>query len=108
VGDIPTNKTTNITLTGIQQQQGIISGYFGGLGGNRLFNGLPQHGPFTGTITTTQHIQFIVINDTGQATFSFDGLLQPDRTIAGTYCRVEIVTGKCSDYGVWSISPTPS
>jgi len=104
--DIPTNMTTNIALTGIQQRQGIITGYFGGLGGNRLFNGLPQHGPFTGAITTTKHIQFVVIDDTGQATFSFDGLLQPDGTTAGTYCSVEIVTGKCSDYGVWSISPT--
>jgi ATP-binding cassette, subfamily B, bacterial len=107
IHDIPTSTTTNLSLTGIQQRQGNISGYFGAKG-NRLFNGLPQSGPFTGTITTPKQIQFIVTDDRGQATFSFDGFIQPDGTIGGTYCSLEVVTGKCSDYGVWSISPTQS
>jgi hypothetical protein len=106
--DIPANKTANIALTAISQRQGIINGYFGGLDGNRLFDRFPQHTPFTGTITTTRHMQFIVIDDTGQARFSFDGLLQPNGIIEGTYCSVEIVTGKCSDYGLWSVSPLQS
>src|SRR5258708_32497207 len=48
--DIPTSLTTNISLTGIQQQWGGISGYFGGMPTTALFNGTPQNGPFNGTI----------------------------------------------------------
>jgi hypothetical protein len=47
----------------------------------------------------------IVTNDARQASFSFAGVIQPDRTIAGTYCSLAEATGKCSDYGLWSVSP---
>jgi hypothetical protein len=46
-----------------------------------------------------------VTSNTGQATFSFDGTIQPDGTLAGTYCSLEVATGRCSDYGLWSVSP---
>jgi hypothetical protein len=103
--DIPTGLETNISLTNVRQQQGNISGYFGGMPENRLFNGMPENGPFTGTINAKQ-IQFAVTSSTEQATFSFQGAMQPDGTIAGTYCSPEASTGKCSDYGLWSVSPT--
>jgi hypothetical protein len=103
--DIPTSLTTNISLTGIQQQWGGISGYFGGMPTSGLFNGIPENGPFEGTITIAKQIQFTVASDTGQATISFDGEMQSGGIIVGTYCSLGVVTGKCSDYGLWSVSP---
>ncbi len=103
--DIPTGTTINISFSRIRQQQENISGYFSTIPANTPFNGILQNGPFTGTINTAKQLQFIVTNDTGQASFSFDGVIQPDRTIAGTYCSLGEATGKCSDYGLWSVSP---
>src|SRR5205823_3198151 len=68
--DIPTGITTNISLTNIRQQQGNITGYFGSIPENTIFNGIPQNGPFTGTVNTDKQIQFIVTSNTGQVTFS--------------------------------------
>jgi hypothetical protein len=105
IDDIPTGLTTNISLTGIQQQQGAICGNFIEMPENNLFSQIPKNGPFKGTITAAKQIQFILSSDTGQATFSFDGLLQPDGSIGGTYCSLGVATGKCNDYGLWSLSP---
>ncbi len=103
--DIPTGLTTNISLTGVRQQQGNITGYFDGMPENTIFNGIPQNGPFMGTVNTAKQIQFIVTSNSGQATFSFNSVIQPDGTIGGTYCNLGEATGKCSDYGIWSLSP---
>ena len=103
--DIPAGLTTNISLVGIQQQWGSISGYFGGMPTSGLFNGIPKTGPFEGTITVAKQIQFTVASNTGQAAFSFDGEMQPGGIIVGTYCSLVVVAGECSDYGLWSVSP---
>src|SRR5260221_795484 len=103
--DIPTATTTKISLMHIQQQHGDIAGYFVGMPGNSLFNGIPQNGPFTGTVNTAKQIQFIVTTEAGQYAFSFQGQLQSDGNIGGTYSGPETPTGKCSDYGVWSAYP---
>jgi len=103
--DVPTGMTTNISLTSIQQQQRDVIGYFGGMPQNTSLNGVPQNGPFKGTVTIARQMQFTVTNNTGLATFSFEGLIQPDGTIGGTYCNLEVASGGCSDYGLWSISP---
>lgn len=105
--DIPTGLKTNITLTGIQQQQGSICGNLGGIPANAAFSGMPANGPFKGSVTIAKQIQFTLTSDTGQATYSFDGVIQPDGTVAGAYCSLGEVTGKCSDYGLWSVSPAP-
>jgi hypothetical protein len=94
--DVATGITTSMSLTGIQQQQGGICGYF---------SGLARNGSFKGTISAAKQIQFIVTSDTGQVTFSFDGLVRPNGGIAGTYCSPARSSEKCSDYGVWSLSP---
>src|SRR2546421_9088564 len=86
IHDIPTNLTTTITFTDIQQQQGEICGYFGGMPTNAVFSGIPANGLFKGTITASRQIQFKITSDTGLAAFSFNGLLSPDGSIAGTYC----------------------
>jgi len=103
--DISTGMTTDLSLTNIRQQQGNITGYFGEMPKNGIFNGIPQNGPFRGTVTTTKQIQFVITSDTGQATFSFMGAIQSDGTVSGTYCSIEAATGKCSDKGLWSVSP---
>jgi hypothetical protein len=105
IHDIPTGLTTNISLTSIQQQQGVVCGYFVGMPTNGLFTGIPTNDPFMGTITADNQIHFIVTNNKEKVTFSFDGVMLSDGTIAGTYCGQEAVTGKCSDYGLWSVSP---
>src|SRR5205823_7037350 len=76
--DIPTGLKTNIALTNVRQQQWNISGYFGGMPEHRLFDGIPENGSFTGTINAAKEIQFTVTNSAGQATFSFQGEIQPD------------------------------
>ena len=92
--DITADLTAEISLTGIQQQQGNLCG---------SFTGLNETGTFKGSITTDGHIQFVVTNRAGQALLTFDGLIQPDGTLGGSYCHP--VVGKCSDYGIWSFSP---
>ena len=103
--DIPTGTTTNISLTDIRQQQGDISGYLGGMPGNNLFNGLPGNGPLAGTVNGLKQIQFTVTSDSGQATYSFEGVIQSDGSIAGTYRSLGADTGNGSDYGLWSVAP---
>jgi hypothetical protein len=92
--DIPDNLTTGMSLTGIQQQQGNLCG---------SFTGLDEIGTFKGSITADGHIQFVVTDQAGQVLLTFDGLIQPDGTLAGSYCHP--VAGECSDYGIWSLSP---
>jgi len=103
--DIPTGLTTNISLTSIQQQQGSITGYFS-MSGNNLVGAIPQSGPLQGTVSTTKEVQFTLLDNTGQATFSFTGLIVAANNIQGTYCSLQTAEGKCSDYGLWSVSRT--
>lgn len=95
--DIPDSVTTKMSLTGIQQQQRNIRGYF---------SGLLRNSPFNGTISTAGHIHFIVTGKGQQATISFDGNMQSDGNLGGSYCSPNQVT-QCSNYGVWSVSPHP-
>jgi uncharacterized protein DUF4397 len=103
--DIPTGLTTNISLTSIQQQHGNISGYFS-MAGNNLVSALPQSGPLQGTVSATKEVRFMLLDNTGQVTFSFTGLIVTGNSIQGTYCSLQATAGKCSDYGPWSVSPT--
>lgn len=96
--DIATSSTTNISLTGMQLRQGNICGFF---------SGISEKGTFKGTITPAGHIQFLLTSNTGQATFSFDGIMLSDGSIAGSYCSPGTGTRECSDYGLWSVSPAP-
>ena len=107
IHDLPASLTMNISLENIQQQQGAICGSFNLVPENGLFNGIPENAPFTGTINAAKQIQFTVTSNTGQATLSFAGVMQPDGSIAGTYCSLRTATGKCSEYGLWSVSSVP-
>ncbi len=92
--DISTDLTAEMSLTGIQQQQGNLCG---------SFTGLNETGTFKGSITTDNHIQFVVRDQAEQILLIFDGFMQPDGTLGGSYCHP--VAGKCSDYGIWSLPP---
>ena len=92
--DISTGLTTEMSLTGIQQQQGNLCG---------SFTSLNETATFTGSITADGHIQFIVTDQAGQVLLAFDGLIEPDGTLGGSYCHP--AAGKCSGYGIWSLSP---
>ena len=93
--DILANVSTKMSLSGIQQQQGNIRGNI---------TGLRWNGPFQGSIDTGKHIQFSFTGNVGQATLTFDGNMQSDGNIGGTFCSMN-QAGECSDYGVWSVVP---
>ena len=101
--DIPTGLTTSISLTSIRQQQANVSGYFS-VSENNLFSEIPKSGPFQGTVSTSKEVQFTLLDNTGQAAFSFNGSILADKSIEGTYCSLQVAAGKCSDYGLWSVS----
>jgi len=94
--NLATNITTNMSLTGIQQNQKNISGYF---------TGLHINGPFRGTMDTPRHMQFSVTDSAGHRTLSFDGAMQSTGNLAGSYCNVG-QNGQCAgEYGIWSVAP---
>ncbi len=91
--DIATNETTDMTLTGISQNNSSVTGYF---------IGLHNEGQFTGVLDTSQHFLFTVKRD-GQLPLFFDGVVRRDGNVVGNYCSQDNA-GQCvSDYGVWSI-----
>jgi eukaryotic-like serine/threonine-protein kinase len=96
--DIAANVSTKMSLTAIQQQRGSIRGNIIGLGWND---------PFQGSIDTAKHIKFSFTDKGGQAALTFDGNMQSDGNIEGTYCSMN-QTGVCSDYGIWSADPVVS
>jgi ATP-binding cassette, subfamily B, bacterial len=99
--NIPLNLTTNLSLITMQQNQGAISGSFMGF----QANGLQVHEPFSGVIDAHEHIRFTVAEYAGQIMLAFDGSLQSDGTLAGTYCSLD-QQGQCAgEYGIWSVSP---
>ncbi|HEX6480244.1 MAG TPA: hypothetical protein VF043_15510 [Ktedonobacteraceae bacterium] len=102
---ISTGKIINILLTDIEQQKENIKGRFVKISTSGPLKGRPEDASFRGGVNTTNQIQLIVTTHTGQPLFSFDGLIQPDGSIAGTHCSYEQSTGKWSNYGSWSVSP---
>ena len=89
--NIAENVTTEMSLTGIQQSQGNIHGYF---------SGLHVSAPFRGFIDASKNIQFTVA---GYVTLSFEGSVQPDGNLEGSFCRSN-QKGQCDsgEYGVWN------
>ncbi len=102
IHDIPANVTTTMVLTNVQQSAGGVNGSFS-VGG-----GLRGSGPFKGKVSAAKHLQFAVIDATGRARLSFEGMIQPDGNLAGSYCQLD-ASGQCGgDYGVWSVAPASS
>ena len=94
--------TANISLS-LQQHGENLSGY--------LTVDLPLlgSGPITnGTVSTNKAIQFTVTGNNGRAPLFFQGTVQPDGSMKGTYCSLD-QTGRCSPAaggaGTWNVSP---
>ncbi len=97
--DVSLDMTTKMSLGQVQQSRGSISGYF---------TGLHENGPFKGSINAARQLQFLVIDSTGHAFISFDGGVQFDGTIGGSFCNLN-PAGHCAGaYGVWSAAPASS
>jgi hypothetical protein len=96
--DISANVTTKMSLTGIQQTQITIGGNFTGLHRTGAFNGIIDPHP-------PKHIQFTVKDSAGHFILSFDGHMQSDGELSGSYCNVDQNAQCTGDYGLWSVAP---
>jgi ribosomal protein L40E len=96
--DISANVTTTMSLTGIQQAQMTIGGNFTGLHKTGTFNGIINpHLP--------KHIQFTVKDTAGHLILSFDGYIQADGELSGSYCNLDQNARCTGNYGIWSVTP---
>jgi hypothetical protein len=97
--------TANMKLS-IQQNpgQGKISGYF------TVYLPLIGSNPFSGTVTTSKQISFLVQGYNGNPALYFSGQVNADGSLSGNYCSY--VHGQCNlqagGYGTWTVSPQSS
>jgi serine/threonine protein kinase len=92
----------NMSLTSIKQQGKNIQGTF-------LVNSpLSGDGPFTGTVSKSSAIQFVVHSSQVSAPLYFQGTINGDGSMSGTYCSLD-ATNHCNHavggYGTWQVSP---
>ncbi len=103
--DLSVEVSTSMSLSGIRQSQGNISGYL------TLGPKLQGSGPFSGTIDTTKELKFVVTDNAGNATLFFEGVMQSGTSLTGDYYRCSPIglsqVGQCSQvpgsYGIWNI-----
>lgn len=97
----PTSST--MALSQIQQNETKISGYLA------VGPGLIGNGNFMGTVSTDNKIQFIVAGYQGILPLFFQGQINADRSMSGTYCSYQ--NDQCnygSGYGDWNVAPSTS
>jgi hypothetical protein len=85
-----------MSLTGIQQSKGNFGGDFAGL---------HLSGALGGMVDASRHIQFTVMDSAGQAFIFFEGAIQSDGNVAGSFCTLDQKRQCTGDYGVWSVAP---
>jgi serine/threonine protein kinase len=89
----------------IQQNGGTITGSF------TVGSALLGSGSFTGSVSNNRHIQFTVHSNQVPAPLFFQGTVQSNGSISGTYCSLD-AGGHCSaaagGSGNWSVSPPSS
>lgn len=70
-------------------------------------NGLSSNGLLTGTVDTANHMQFTDQSSQGNAPLFFNGSVQSDDSLAGTYCSLG-TNAQCSSQagasGTWKVS----
>ncbi|HEU5228106.1 MAG TPA: protein kinase [Ktedonobacteraceae bacterium] len=103
ISDILTNPatTTTMSLTQIHQSGATISGHFSV--GPRLSGS----GNYTGSVSADNKIQFIVPGSGGFLPLFFQGQVQSNGSVTGTYCSYRNNTCDYAGggHGVWSITP---
>jgi hypothetical protein len=104
--DSTSDKSTIEMSLSLQQNQGTISGQFM-LGPQPEGNSLLSKGLLTGTVDPANHLRFTVQSAEGDAPLFFDGSVQADGSLAGTYCSLG-TTAQCSSQagasGTWRVS----
>lgn len=92
----------NMTLTSISQQGQNIQGTF------LVSSPLSGSGPFTGTVSKAGVVQFVVHSNQVSAPLYFQGNINGDGGMSGTYCSLDS-TNHCNPaaggYGTWQVSP---
>lgn len=98
------NSTANITTSmslSIQQNNANITGDF------KVGAPLVGSNPFTGHVNPGKHIWFTVQSYQGNAPLYFDGSIQSDSSLAGSYCSLA-ANGKCNAQagasGTWKVA----
>jgi hypothetical protein len=98
------NATANITTSmslSIQQNNANITGDF------KVGAPLVGSNPFTGHVNPSKHIWFTVQSYQGNAPLYFDGNIQSDSSLAGSYCSLAS-NGKCNPQagasGTWKVA----
>jgi hypothetical protein len=90
-----------MSLNQIRQQGTNISGYFS------VGPALIGNGPFNGTISADNKIQFTIPSSVGFLPLLFQGSIQSTGSITGTYCSAR--NNQCDytagGYGSWNVSP---
>ncbi len=106
INDLSSKVSTNLSLTGVQQSQGKITGYL------ILGYGLQGGGPFSGTIDAAKHLQLTVTDSKGHAKFLFEGTMQSATSLSGDYYKCSTTSTQNSQchrasngYGIWSLVP---
>jgi hypothetical protein len=109
IDDSSSHVRTSLSLTGLQQSQGKITGYL------VLGSGLQGSGPFSGTIDAAKHLQLTVTDSTDHATFFFEGAMQSAISLSGDYYQCSpnpTQNSQCSrasgGYGTWRLVLTLS
>jgi serine/threonine protein kinase len=94
--------STSMSLSQIHPQGANISGNFS------VGAGLVGNGPFNGTVSADHKIQFTAPGSSGFPPLLFQGTIQPDGSITGTYCSS--YNNQCDynagGHGDWNVSPT--
>ncbi len=92
---------TDMVLSQVQQDGMAIRGYFS------VGSGLVGNGNFAGTVTIDSKIHFLVPSYGGLLPLFFDGRVQKDGSISGSYCSYQ--NNHCNytggGYGSWHVTP---
>jgi serine/threonine protein kinase len=91
---------STLNLSQIKQNGTDFTGYL------TLGSGLQGNGNFQGKIAADKSLHFLVEACCTHLPLYFEGKIQPDQSISGTYCAYE--NGKCANregFGIWSVTP---
>lgn len=107
--DVSNNVSATMSLTTIRQNQAAISGYL------VVGPGIQGSGHFSGTIDVNKRFQFSVVDVSGKARLSLEGVIQSASSLSGEYYSCDSVglsqnsalsSKQCNhsttNYGIWN------
>jgi hypothetical protein len=96
--ELSTNVPSQMTLTHVLQNGGLISG---------SFTSTLMRGSFSGHLDSSKHIFFTVANPSGGAPLFFTGTVQSAGNMEGSFCAID-QNNQCisgATFGVWNVVP---